>query len=81
MLELTDTPCAWPAVRYRVERPEKAPHEAGLLMLDCSAARSLLGWRPVWDGEPCFARTAAWYQAHQERGEVITRQQLADYVA
>jgi CDP-glucose 4,6-dehydratase len=70
----------WPAVRHRVERPEHAPHEAGMLALDCTLARSLLGWRPVWDGAPSLAHTAAWYRAHAERGEVISRKQLAAYV-
>jgi len=71
----------WPALRYRVEPPADAPHEAGMLTLDCSLARSALDWRPVWDGAPSFMYTAAWYQAFQERGEVISRQQLAAYVA
>jgi CDP-glucose 4,6-dehydratase len=71
---------AWPAVRYRVERNEGAPHEATLLRLDCSLAASVLRWRPVWDGAPCFAQTAAWYRAFTERGEVQSREQLAAYV-
>ena len=70
----------WPAVRHRVERPAHAPHEAGLLTLDCSLARSLLGWRPIWDGAPAFEHTARWYQRYIERGEVCSAPQLADYV-
>jgi len=70
----------WPSIQYRVERPATAPHEAGLLMLDCSLIRALLRWRPVWDGAACFERTAEWYRAFQERGEVLSRQQLAAYV-
>lgn len=72
---------AWPSLRHRVERLPNAPHEARLLTLDCSLARSLLRWRPVWDGPPSFAHTAAWYRAHAERGEVRSREQLAEYVA
>lgn len=71
---------AWPAVRHRVERPEHAPHEAGSLTLDCALARSLLRWRPVWDGAPCFRHTAEWYRAYYESGEVRSREQLAKYV-
>jgi CDP-glucose 4,6-dehydratase len=71
---------AWPAISYRVEAPADAPHEAGLLMLDCSMARSQLGWRPIWDGTTCFARTAQWYRARTERGEVVSLPQLRDYV-
>jgi CDP-glucose 4,6-dehydratase len=72
---------AWPALRHRVERPADAPHEAGLLTLDCARARALLCWRPIWDGAPGFAYTADWHRAHQERGELISRMQLAQYVA
>ena len=70
----------WPALRYRVDAPRDAPHEARLLTLDCAFARANLGWRPIWDGAPSFERTADWYRAYAERGEVITREQLADYV-
>jgi len=72
---------AWPALRYRIDPPRDAPHEANLLTLDCAFARTALRWRPIWDGPPGFERTAAWYRAHHERGDVITRAQLADYLA
>lgn len=71
----------WPALRYRVQRPEQAPHEAGMLTLDCALARTRLRWRPLWDGPRCFQQTAGWYRAYQERREVISRQQLGEYVA
>jgi CDP-glucose 4,6-dehydratase len=71
----------WPAVRYRIERPEQAPHEAGQLTLECSLARATLGWRPLWDGPAGFRRTAEWYRAHHEQaGAVLSRRQLDDYV-
>jgi CDP-glucose 4,6-dehydratase len=70
----------WPAIRSRVECPEHAPHEAGLLTLDCARARSLLSWRPIWDAAASIAHTAAWYRGHHERGEILSRQQLAEYV-
>jgi CDP-glucose 4,6-dehydratase len=71
---------AWPALRYRVERPVGAVHEATLLTLDCALARSVLRWQPLWDGAPGLLRTAQWYRAHQERGELLSRWQLAEYV-
>jgi CDP-glucose 4,6-dehydratase len=71
---------AWPALRYRIERPDEAPHEARLLRLDCSLARQELRWRPVWDGAPSFHRTADWYRTHAERGEALSREQLGAYV-
>jgi CDP-glucose 4,6-dehydratase len=70
----------WPALRYRVERPERAPHEAGQLALDCALARTMLRWRPIWDGDACFVRTVEWYREHQERGSVISLRQLSSYL-
>ncbi len=39
------------------------PHEAGLLKLDSSKARNILGWRPRLDLRQTLALTTDWYQA------------------
>ena len=36
------------------------PHEARFLKLDCSRARTLLGWRPLWELEAAVTRTVSW---------------------
>jgi len=41
------------------------PHEAGLLKLDSSKARALLGWRPRWSLATALARTVEWQQAFE----------------
>jgi CDP-glucose 4,6-dehydratase len=69
----------WPKIRYRVELGSGA-HEAKLLMLDCAQARSALGWRPIWDGEPGLSHAIEWYRAYYEYGRVASRDQLARYV-
>jgi len=71
----------WPHVRHRVERPVDAPHEATALMLDCTLAHEQLGWQPIWDGDRSFVQTALWYRELHEHGEVLSRAQLAAYVA
>lgn len=43
--------------------PEGALHEAHALKLDCSKARSRLGWRPRLDFEGTLRMTAEWYRA------------------
>ena len=56
-------------------------HEAGLLRLDSSQARSELGWRPRWSLHEALEHTVAWQQAWQ-RGEdmqAVCRQQIAIY--
>lgn len=43
---------------------EEGPHEAGYLMLDSSAARQRLGYRPCWGLEDTVTRTMDWYRRH-----------------
>lgn len=61
------------------EKPQ--PHEAKLLYLDSAKARSQLHWQPVWAIDVTLAKTAEWYRAWLESGQIISRQQLAHYVA
>jgi CDP-glucose 4,6-dehydratase len=69
----------WSDLRWHVTGTPQ-PHEAGLLQLDSTKARSLLQWLPVWGLDEGLKRTADWYRLYLENGEVCTRQQLADYV-
>jgi len=50
-----------------------------LLYLDSAKARSHLHWQPVWRVDATMAKTADWYRAWLETGQIISRQQLADY--
>jgi len=59
-----------------------APHEAGLLTLDSTKARSRLGWRPNLDFNLTILLTIDWYAAWY-RGEdmtVFTRNQITKAV-
>jgi len=71
---------SWGELRWHVTGAPQ-PHEAGLLQLDSTKARALLQWLPVWGLDEGLRQTANWYRAYGEKGEVISRQQLADYVA
>ncbi|MBU0807363.1 MAG: CDP-glucose 4,6-dehydratase [Gammaproteobacteria bacterium] len=56
-------------------------HEAGLLRLDSSRARQLLGWQPRWSLNDCLQQTIDWHLAWQ-RGEdmrAVTLAQLSAY--
>ncbi len=70
----------WPeAPGLKVEASEL--HEAGLLRLDSSRARQLLGWQPRWALDDCLSRTLDWHLAWQ-RGEDMrhfTQAQLTAY--
>lgn len=39
------------------------PHEANLLLLDISRAKSVLGWKPAMSTELAIQKTAEWYKA------------------
>lgn len=68
----------WPELNWHLSS-DAHPHEAGLLYLDNSKAKSQLGWSPVWNLERALAATAQWYSA-QANGDISTRLQLAAYV-
>jgi CDP-glucose 4,6-dehydratase len=69
----------WGDLRWHVtEGPQ--PHEASLLQLDSTKARTSLQWLPVWGLDEGLQRTADWYRQYRENGEVISLQQLSSYV-
>lgn len=51
------------------------PHEAGILKLDHSKARDLLGVRPLWDVEQAIRYTIGWYRGFKNGA---TPQELCD---
>jgi len=57
------------------------PHEAGFLKLDCSKARTGLGWRPRWNLDRALASIVAWTHAAQSPASTleITHRQIAEY--
>ncbi|MGE0676317.1 CDP-glucose 4,6-dehydratase [Pseudolabrys sp.] len=56
------------------------PHEAGLLTLETSKARGLLGVNPIWALDAAVERTVSWYRA-VDRGILAREVCLADIVA
>jgi CDP-glucose 4,6-dehydratase len=53
-------------------------HEASLLTLDATRARTLLGWRPLLSFDEAVAWTADWYRAFRDGEDVgaVTRRQI-----
>ncbi len=70
----------WKNIDFEIIRDNNAPHEANMLKLDCSKARSLLGWKPVWNSSVMLEKTAAWYREFYESGRVISHEQLTEYI-
>ena len=46
------------------------PHEARYLKLDCSKAKNLLKWKPIWNLERALDETVQWYKAWHQNNEI-----------
>ena len=57
--------------------PEGAPHEAGLLKLDCARIQRVMNWRPVWHIDDAVKKVVEWskvYLRHGNLAEEMDRQ-------
>jgi CDP-glucose 4,6-dehydratase len=70
----------WNEIDCLIESDQEKPHEASLLKLDCSKARSQLGWRPIWDRSKTFLETVAWYREYYNSGRCLSMSQMEEYV-
>lgn len=57
---------AWGLPSNWTQNKSPHPHETDTLLLDCSKARRMLGWRPVLDAGQALEWTAAWYRREDE---------------
>ena len=55
--------------KWQIESTEQ-PHEASLLKLDISKAKSKLGWVPRWSLETAIENTIKWQQAFKENNNM-----------
>lgn len=59
------------------------PHEANFLKLDCSKAKSILNWKPLWNVEKAIEATVEWSKAYyedQQDIELVTLKQINEYL-
>ncbi|UCD51149.1 MAG: CDP-glucose 4,6-dehydratase [Phycisphaerales bacterium] len=71
----------WPEIKFQIDATAGQLHEAGMLKLDCSKARTRLRWAPVWDGKTAVEKTVLWYRGFYESGAVRSLDDLGSYVA
>jgi CDP-glucose 4,6-dehydratase len=65
-------------------KPDGAqPHEATLLRLDCTKARTELGWRPRFRLADALDKVVEWHKGVAEGGDAraISLAQIEDYIA
>jgi CDP-glucose 4,6-dehydratase len=72
----------WGSGGVRQEIDGNAPHEAGLLHLNCDKARFELGWQAKWDFEMAVQMTIDWYKGYFGKQDVeqVTRRQIEEYM-
>ena len=62
--ELAEIFCKyWVGAEYVVRRDSDAPHEAGLLRLNCYKIQKELGWRPTWNVETAIAKVCEFHKS------------------
>lgn len=69
----------WPDITWHTNDQDQ-PHEAKLLYLDSSKARSYLKWQPVWGIDTALGKTIDWYRIWLDSKRGISEQQLSEYV-
>jgi len=71
------------AAGFETATSAHALSEAGILRLDCTKARSQLGWRPVYDVGEAVRQTVPWYRSTMEdAGQAVPLivRSIGDYV-
>lgn len=71
----------WKEISYEINEDISQHHEANFLKLDCSKAYRILKWRNVWSGDSAFEKTAKWYKAYYETREILTKEDLKNYLS
>jgi len=79
---LTKTLCSlWGnGASYMIDN-ELKPHEANYLKLDCSKAKSLLGWYPRWSIETALMNIVEWHKSFLNKSDMrkVSLRQIEQY--
>ena len=69
-------------LEYVIQQDANAPREADFLTLDCTKAKEVLGWAPVFTIEQALARTAEWTRAWLGGEDIgtVTKGQIEGYL-
>jgi CDP-glucose 4,6-dehydratase len=70
----------WSKINYEINKDPNQLHEANLLKLDCSKAHAHLKWQALWQSDKTFEMTVKWYKKYYENNNIISKEQLREYV-
>ena len=71
---------SWGAIQWKDVSLGEKVHEANLLRLDSTKAKEQLKWQPIWNVQQALNATANWYKAYYNNKELITAQQLEQFI-
>lgn len=65
-----------------INKHDAGPHEAAFLCLDCSKAKSELGWYPRWNVDTAIEKTVEWHNVYLKEADVsrCMEKQIGDYL-
>jgi CDP-glucose 4,6-dehydratase len=73
VVELAQMLCEkWGRGEVVIQVNPNQPHEAGLLKLDSTKARTRLGWQPVWNVSQAVQATVEWYRGVAQGADAVT---------
>lgn len=72
---------AWGGGSMEIANEIKKVHEAGLLRLDITKAKSLLSWKPLLNSELAIQWTIEWYKQKKVDRRKYTYQQIDQYLS
>ena len=71
----------WGEGSWQGHTNQDAPHEAHILKLDITKAKSHLGWSPTWDIKKAITETITWYKQYKTTNIYnLCCNQITDYV-
>ena len=70
----------WDRIKFDLLNLDVKLHEANLLKLDCSKAKSKLKWEPVWNAPTAFDKTISWYKNYYLNNKINSVMDLKIYL-
>lgn len=70
---------SWSSINEKFIEEQNKKHEAGLLKLDNTKAREILGWVPLLNSEKATAMTVEWYRDYYASGLISTEKNLKEF--
>ena len=69
----------WGDVEYIIEQKNNAPHEAGLLLLNCEKIHKELGWSPTWNIDTAVKKVCEFHKS-KNIAEIMDNQ-IKEYIS